>query len=55
VRLRRIDRKRAAVGWVAFVIARKVVRRKVRQKVGGMRSATLGRLGGMRRALPSAG
>ncbi|MDX6554557.1 MAG: hypothetical protein QOD86_752 [Miltoncostaeaceae bacterium] len=48
-----IDRKRAVVGWVAFVIARKVVKRKVRRKVGGMRSATIGRIEGMRKALPT--
>jgi hypothetical protein len=44
MRLPHIDRKRAVVGWVAFVIARKVARRKVRQKLRGMKPAALDRL-----------
>ena len=44
MRLPHIDRKRAVVGWVAFVIARKVAKRKVRQKLRGMRPAALDRL-----------
>jgi hypothetical protein len=44
MRLLHIDRKRAVVGWVAFVIARKVARRKVRQKLRGMKPAALDRL-----------
>jgi len=43
MRLPHIDRKRAVVGWFAFVIARKVARRKVRQKLRGMRPAALDR------------
>ncbi len=44
MRLSHIDRKRAVVGWVAFVIARKVAKRKVRRKLRGMRPAALDRL-----------
>ncbi len=44
MRLPHIDRKRAVVGWVAFVIARKMAKRKVRQKLRGMKPAALDRL-----------
>ena len=39
MRLPHIDRKRAVVGWLAFVLARKIAKRKVRQKLRGMKKA----------------
>ena len=51
MRLPHIDRKRAALGWLAFVIARKLAKRKMRQKLRAVKPPTRGRLGGLRKAV----